>query len=267
MKVSSLRRALPAVIIVFILVLSGIAVYRHFSTKSHLVEFFERPDGRDVLSVAIELSPQTYDPTDGDTIRGYDYALLSRIAREHSLDIVFHPYTNVEEALHGLDKGKYDIVVGDLTATTDLRERGYILTRDIYLDKQVLAQRVDTTSGRPSIDTQRKLGTADTIWVPSGDHYRRRLENLSAELGDSIHFLCAPGATSEHLAIAVAIGEIPYAVVSEEAAKKVAADYPNLDLSTPVSFSLFQTWAVAPGDSVLADSLNAWINELKLSDR
>ncbi len=259
MKTSKLRRAMPAVIILFILVVSGVSVYRHFSERSHLVTGFERPDGRDVLSVAIELSPQTYDPSPGDTILGYDYALLSRMAREHNLEIVFHPYTNVEEVLHGLKTGKYDLVAGDLTSTTDLREKGFILTHEIYLDKQVLAQRLDTLNG-PAIDSQLKLGKADTIFVPAGVHYRRRLENLAAETGDTIHFVEAPGATSEHLAIAVAIGEIPYAVVSEEAARKVAADYPMLDLSTPVSFSMFQTWAVAPGDSVLADSLNAWLD-------
>ncbi len=252
---------MPAVIILFILAVSGVSVYRHFSQRSQLVAGFERPDGRNVLSVAIELSPQTYDPSPGDTILGYDYALLSRIAREHKLDIVYHPYTDVEAALHGLKTGKYDLVVGDLTSTTDLRERGYILTREVYLDKQVLAQRVDTASeSGPAIDSQLKLGSADTIYVPSGVHYRRRLSNLAAETGDTIHFVEAPGATSEHLAIAVAIGEIPYAVVSEEAARKIAADYPVLNLSTPVSFSMFQTWAVAPGDSLLADSLNAWLD-------
>lgn len=266
MKVSALRRSLPAIIIAFIAVISGVAVYRHFhSGESSLVAAYERPAGKDVLSVAIELSPATYDPTSGDTIKGYDYELLSRIARRHGLKIVYHPYTNVEEALKGLDKGTYDIVVGDLTATTDLRERGYVLTRDIYLDRQVLAQRVDTTAqgSAPAIDTQGKLRGIDSLWVPSGVHYKRRLENLAAELGDSIHFVAAPGATSEHLAIAVAIGEIPYAVVSAEAAQKVKEDYPQLDLSTPVSFSLFQTWAVAPGDSVLADSLNKWIGEVQ----
>lgn len=263
MKVSALRRALPAVIILLIVVLSGVAVYRHFrGGRSPLVAGFS-PAGKDELSVAIELSPSTYDPTTSDSIHGIDYEILTRIAREHGLKIDFHPYTNVEEALKGLDEGRYDLVVGDLTATTDLRAKGYILTKDIYLDHFVLAQLRNPADTLPRIDTQLKLKTADTIWVPAGVHYRRRLENLAAELGDSLHFVPAPGATSEHLAIAVAIGEIPYAVVSEEAAEKIREDYPRLDLSTPVSFSLFQTWAVAPGDSALADSLNKWLESAR----
>ena len=203
MKVSALRRALPTVIILLIVVLSGVAVYRHFrGGRSHLVAGFS-PAGKDELSVAIELSPSTYDPTTSDSIHGIDYEILTRIAREHGLKIDFHPYTNVEEALKGLDEGRYDLVVGDLTATTDLRAKGYILTKDIYLDHFVLAQLRNPADTLPRIDTQLKLKTADTIWVPAGVHYRRRLENLAAELGDSLHFVPAPGATSEHLAIAV----------------------------------------------------------------
>lgn len=262
MKVSAMRRALPAIIIIIIAVLSGAAAYRHFrSIRTHSTAD-KHHSGIRRLSVAIELSPATYDPTTGDTVKGYDYVLLSQIAHRHKITIDYHPYTNVEKALNGLAKGQYDIVAGDLTATSDLRERGFILTRNIYIDRQVLAQRLDTgTNAVPAIDTQGKLRGIDSLWIPSGIHYRRRLENLSAELGDSIRFLTAPGATSEHLAIAVALGEIPHAVVSAEAARKVKEDYPMLDISTPVSFSLFQTWAVAPGDSALADSLNRWISE------
>ena len=262
MKVSAMRRALPAVIIIFIAIISGVALYRHFKYgSSRLTGGYERPAGKDVLSVAIELSPMTYDPTTGDSVKGYDYELLSKIARRHNLKIAYHPYTNVEEALKGLDEGIYDVVVGDLTSTTGLRERGYVLTKDVYLDHQVLAQRLDSAGASPKIDAPQKLRLVDSIWVPSGIHYRRRMENLSAELGDSLHFVAAPGATSEHLAIAVAIGDIPYAVVSAEAAEIIQKDYPLLDLSTPISFNLFQTWAVAPGDSALADSLNHWIDE------
>lgn len=254
---------MPAIIIAIIAVLSGVAVYRHFSNRSSLVAAFERPAAKDVLSVAIELSPMTYFPCEGDSITGYDYELLEEIGRLHGLRFSFYPYSDVEEALKGLDEGKFDIVAGDLTATTDLRDRGYILTDNIYLDRQVLAQRVDSAGGRPAITNLRDLAGIDTLWVPSGVHYRRRLENLQNEMGDTIHFVAAPGATSEHLAIAVAIGEIPYAVVSAKAAEKLAGEYPSLDISTPVSLSLIQTWAVAPGNKALADSLNVWLDELR----
>ena len=43
----------------------------------------------------------------------------------------------------------------------------------------------------------------------------------------------------------------------------MAEEYPQLDFSTPISFSQLQVWIVAPGDSTLLDSLNIWIKYFK----
>ena len=86
---------------------------------------------------------------------------------------------------------------------------------------------------------------------------------MAKELGDTITVLTDPEQSSEHLAIMTALGQIKHAVVGEAVARRVARQYPQLDISTPISLSQFQVWAVAPGDSALLDTLNRWIDEFK----
>ena len=103
----------------------------------------------------------------------------------------------------------------------------------------------------------------DTVWVAEGSPFNTRLRNMIRELGDSIVVVSEPGYSSEHLAIRTALGEVKQAVVNEAVARHIAKRYPCLDISTPISFNQFQVWAVAPGDTVLLDSLNVWVNEFK----
>ena len=45
--------------------------------------------------------------------------------------------------------------------------------------------------------------------------------------------------------------------MNESVARELAADYPNLDFSVPVSLSQFQPWILRKGSEALRDSLNA----------
>ena len=65
----------------------------------------------------------------------------------------------------------------------------------------------------------------------------------------------------------VAAGEIPRAVVNEGLARRLAAADTLLDLSTPVSFTQFQTWAVAPSDTALRRTLNAFLASFRNTPR
>ena len=60
-----------------------------------------------------------------------------------------------------------------------------------------------------------------------------------------------------------ALGNIPRAVVNENIARHLTAEYPQLDISVPISLNQFQVWAVAPGDSILLDSVNSWLLQFK----
>lgn len=260
MNYDKLRLRLPAVGAAVIIVLGVLGLVRKCGgTDQGLSADYERPGG-DTLAVAIEMSPLTYSFSN-DTAEGFDYEILRDIAREHDIALSLHPFSNLDKAFKELYDGDYDLLVASIPTTNALKEY-FPLTDAVYLDKQVLVQRADSAGGRGPISSQEQL-MGDTVWVSEGSPYLTRLRNMSHELGDSIYVATLPEYSSEHLAILTALGEVKHAVVSEAIAKKIAADYPQLDIGTPISFNQFQCWAVAPGDSALLDSLNSWLKQFR----
>lgn len=259
MKTTKKRCVLPVVIGAVIVALVAIGISRRHSIEgdTSLVASYERPDG-DTLAVAIEMSPLTY-ILENDTAEGFDYLMLRDMAREHGVPVKFHPFTQLDKAFEDLNDHKYDILVASMPSTTPLKKY-FPLTEAVYIDRQVLVQRADS-SGAP-INAPEEL-RGDTVWIAKGKPFKTRLTNMANELGDTITVLVDPEHSSEHLAIMTALGQIKNAVVGRAVARRVARQYPQLDYSTPISLSQFQVWAVAPGDSVLADTLNRWIGEFK----
>ena len=99
-----------------------------------------------------------------------------------------------------------------------------------------------------------------SICIPKGSPFRQRLVNLSHEIGDTIIIIEDEDYSSEQLVMLTALGKIPMAVVSHATASALGRSYPLLDYSVPVSLNQFQSWALAPRDSVLRDSISAWLS-------
>lgn len=250
---------MPLLLIVIAGVLVAIGVCRHCSAGDTTLAYrYKKPSG-DTLAVAIEMSPLTYSFRN-DTAEGFDYELLRNIAQKHGRVAQFFPVGELEEAFEGLYDGKYDILVASMPSTKTLK-RFFAVTDPVYIDRQVLVQLGDSTS-EGYISSAEQL-MSDTVWMVEGAPFGTRLKNLAKELGDSVYICSSKGNSAENLAMLTALGQIPRAVVSEAAARRIAVDYPQLDISTPVSLSHFQCWAVAPGDSVLLDSLNKWLEAYK----
>lgn len=241
-----------------LLALTVISLLRHnnIDNSSKLVEDYTKP-GADTLAVAIEMSPLTY-TLENDTIEGFDYLMLRQIAQTHGVPVKFEPFSQLDKAFEGLYNHQFDLLVAAMPATTPLKEY-FPLTESVYIDRQVLVQRADSTS---AINSQLDL-RGDTVWIAKGKPYNSRLTNLAAEVGDTIVVMTDPEHSSEHLAIMTALGQIKQAVVGSAVARRVARNYPLLNVEMPVSLSQFQVWAVAPGDSLLLDSLNSWISQFK----
>ena len=263
MKQEKLRGRAPVIIACVIIILGVIGMLRRggHDTDSIAMEYVK--PGGDTLAVAIEMSPLTYS-LHNDTAEGFDYQILRDITAEHGIVARFYPVADLEEAFRGLYSHNYDLLVGSLPTTATLKSH-FPVTDAVYIDKQVLVQRRDTTGRRQLIRTQEQL-LRDTVWVAEGSPYQTRLRNMSKELGESIFVITPPKYSSEHLAILTALGEVKQAVVNEAIARRIAEDYPELDVETPISFRQFQCWAVAPGDSALLDSLNTWLTQFKATE-
>lgn len=260
MKKSNLSSRVPLLVGICVIILASIGIWRRYvHNDSTLALEYERP-GTDTLSVAIEMSPLTFNMAN-DTVAGFDYEILNAIAKRHNQPVKFNPVAGLEQTFQDLYNGKYDLFIGNVPSTARLKDY-FPLTDAIYFDKQVLVQRADTVGGRGQVTSQAQL-MGDTVWLAEASPFKLRLENLAHELGDTIHTQSKKGITSENLVALTARGEIRQAVVSEAVAKRMAPHYPQLDFSTPISFSQLQVWVVAPGDSVLLDSLNTWLTQFK----
>lgn len=257
-----IKGKLPILISILILVLSSMWLLNRCSRSNEkpIANSFTHPGG-DTVAVAIEMSPTSYFFS-GDSAIGFDYEMMKAIADKHSLNVVFQPFAPIDYALDGLRKGNFDIVIATLPASGTLQKE-FLSTNDVFVDRQVLVRRKDNSND--SIPLQIKL-LHDTVWIPDSSPYRDRISNLASELGDTIYVKSDPDYSAEQLVILTALGEIKQAVVNETVAKKIAEDYPKVDISTPVSLSQFQPWLLPQSKSELRDSMNSWIEQYKQTD-
>lgn len=220
----------------------------------------KRAEG-DTINVAIELSPTSV-KTEGDTLSGFHYEILQDFAREKNINIRFWGFSNLKTAIDGLNKGRYDLIVSDIPTTAKLKNN-FIFTEPIYVDRRVLVkQKTNDTTQFSHIAL-----AGDTVFVAAGAPASDRLASLSREIGDTIHIIEDPEYGPEQLAILVALGEIKQAVISEEIARHIAKDYPNLDITNAVSFNQFQSWMTTPKHQELCDSINSWFTQYNKTKR
>jgi len=219
----------------------------------------EQLAGGDTLNVAIEISPMGV-IMQGDTLGGYYYDMLRNISRHMNRPMKFHAFTQLENALDGLSDGRYRLVVSDIPATAELKER-YIFVKPGEIDQQVLVQKKDSI-GEVPYKTQLDLA-GHIVTVPEKSPFISRLHNLARELGDTITIQEDPSYSSEQLIILTALGEIPNVVASTRVVEPFLKEYPQLDASLAISFNQFQGWAMAPRDSTLRDSIMTAIRELR----
>lgn len=259
MNIQPLKGKMPVYIALLALVLAAMwLLYRCSHNHEGVANEFAHPSG-DTLVVAIEMSPMSY-AYSGDTVTGFDYEMIREICRIHHVPVVFQPFAPYKYAFEGMKEGKFDMIVASMPATKDLKEM-YPLTGPVYLDRQVLVQKIGR-DGKPGVNSQLQL-IGDTVWIAANSPYITRLRNMSKELGDSVYVMSDPQYSSEHLCILTSLGKIPRAVVNEGIARRMSRKYNNLEYSTPISFNQFQCWAVNPRYPELLDSLDSWIKSFK----
>lgn len=234
---------------------------RTCSVRDPFGDIRRMPSQGDTLDVAIEYSPLSLYRY-ADTLGGFNYDALRSMVRQNGMALKFHPMVSLTQGMDGLESGLYDIIVADMPVTVDLQER-FEYTEPIYLDRQVLVQRRDST-GALAINSQLDLAGKE-VWVPANSPIEGRIRNLSSEIGDTIIVSSDEEYGPEQLFLLTAAGEIDLSVVNERVARIMAKDYENIDISTDVSFTQFQAWLMRKEEPALADSLNAMIRRFKVS--
>jgi len=224
---------------------------------------------RGYINVLMDNSSSTYFLYRGEPM-GFEYELADRFAKYLNVDLEIEIVKDFGEILTKLNKGEGDIVCHNLTITKE-RKKLMNFSDHQYLVRQVLVQR------KP--DGWRKLKMHElenamlrnqveligkTIHVRKNSSYAARLRNLSDELGGEIIIEEQLGdIDTESIIKMVVDGEIEYTIADEDIAMLNATYYPDIDVSTPVSFPQQIAWACRLNAPYLLDSMNIWIRKIK----
>jgi len=200
---------------------------------------------------------------------GFHFELLKKFADHLDVELEIITCNDIDEALKYLQEGKADIVAIGLSISAD-RQEMMQFTEPLMQSTEMLVQRKPNDWKKLTADeissnlVRNQLDLAEkTVYVQKGSSYAQRLYNLERESGIEIGIIEVPF-DAEELARQVARGEIDYTVCDDYMANTIASLYPDLDLSTPVSFPQNIAWSVRKeGSDTLLGELDSWIKGYK----
>lgn len=212
----------------------------------------------DTLRVATLYSPTSYFIY-RDEEMGYDYSLVTSLAREKNLALDLRIAPSLNEAVEMLDSGLVDLIAYEVPVTSEYKEK-VIACGPVNETTQVLVQPKRSKNERITDVTQ--LVGRD-IYVMADSKYEQRIENLNEELGGGIliHTVDRDTIIAENLIEMVQDGEIPLTIVDSDIARINKTYFPDLDITMNISFPQRSSWAVGLNSQWLADSINQWIKE------
>jgi len=200
---------------------------------------------------------------------GFHFELLRSFSDHLGIDLEIVTENKLDIAFAMLKTGKADLLAKGLTINIS-RKKEIQFTEPIAETRQVLVQRkpknwrlispesLDAGMIRNQLDLAHK-----TLYVQKGSSHAERLAALSAEIGDSINVVEVPF-EAETLIKNVSDGQIDYVVCDENIAQVNSTYYPDIDVTTPVSFPQSLAWAIRKDDSaLLLEELNQWITAYK----
>jgi membrane-bound lytic murein transglycosylase F len=200
---------------------------------------------------------------------GFNFELLKSFTDHLGIDLEIITENNLEDAFTLLNTGEADLLAIGLTVSTS-RKKEIAFTDPILETRQVLVQRKPRKWRSMSagilegymLRNQLELAHK-TIYVQANSSHYDRLKTLSGEIGDSINVIEVPF-DSEELIKNVANGEIDYTISDENIALVNSTYYPDIDVSTPISFRQNIAWGIRKVNTEnLLGELNNWINTFR----
>lgn len=203
---------------------------------------------------------------------GFQYEMMDYFAKEMGLKLKIHVVESLDEAFSKLYNGKADIVAMGITVTSE-RRRLFDFTDPLLITRQVLVQKLPKDWRR--ISTRNELETrlirtslelaGKTIHVQAASVFRKRLEVLADEIGDTI-IIIDDNRDVEELIEAVSDGQIEFTVADEHMALVLESFYDEIDVGTPLSFPQKISWAVGKEqNNELLLEINKWLAEFSVS--
>jgi ABC-type amino acid transport substrate-binding protein len=217
-----------------------------------------------VLRAVTEYNSISYH-AQADSIGGLHYELLQAFAESKGLKTEITPEMSVEKRIEGIQQGIYDLLANNVLISSE-RKDSLLFTSPILLSRQVLVQRKPTEMNDQNYINSLLDLAGKTVHVVKESPSILRIHNLSNEIGDTIYIKEIEKYGQEQLLAMVAAGDIDYAVCDESIALTAANDLPRLDFETTISFTQFYSWGVNKENTILLDSLNAWLDSFKQTE-
>jgi len=199
---------------------------------------------------------------------GFQFELLQRYAEYSGMQLEIVACNDMNEITSKLLEGSCDLIAVNLPVTSD-NESSFAFTEPLMQSKQVLVQRKpnnmlnlsDTSYNDHFVRNPLDLAEK-TVIVQRNTAYVQRLKNISNEIGKKIEIIEVPE-DEEQLIQFVAGGEIDYTVCDERIAQVNQTYYPQIDISTVLSFPQNLSWAVRKDSKVLLNEINTWLKQFK----
>jgi len=204
----------------------------------------------------------SYKVIDVDSIAGLQVLMIDSFAKAMNIkNVELISETNLTEAINKLLNHEVDILAWHIPIYNTMRDKiNYSIP--VFTSRQMLIQR--KYNPKDSVEFIRnQLGLADKeVYLQPGTFYRQRIENLSKEIGDSIHIKEVANAKPTDLFNMLVNRDIDYTVCDEFVARvliKENKEFSKLDMNTAISFTQNYSWCVHPDCPLLLDSLNSWL--------
>lgn len=209
----------------------------------------------DTLRAVTLYGPTSYFIYRGEPM-GYDYTLLKEFARDSHKALKLKVAPSLSSAIEMLENGSAQLLAYEVPITSHYRDLVTACGPENF-STQVLVQ--PKIKGAPVIKDVTGLVDKE-VYVIGDSKYERRLRNLNGELAAQIdiHTIDADSATAEDLIAMVSKGQIPLTVVDSDIAKLNETYFHDLDISTEISTPQRSSWAVAKGNTRLAEDVDHW---------
>lgn len=210
----------------------------------------------DTLRVGMVYSPSSFFIYRGDTL-GIDYDMAKSLAKSLGRPMKVVSARSQGQLMAMLDSQTIDLAASPLPITSETT--GNILpVGQETLSHQVIVQRTEP-GAEPGVTDVTDL-PGKSVAVIGGSKYQQRLENLNQELGGGIDIIVldADSVAPEDLIDRVADGTLPMALLDSDQARLHGGYHANINTEVTASLDQRNSWAVAPGNNCLADSINQW---------
>ncbi|MGL5787179.1 MAG: transporter substrate-binding domain-containing protein [Bacteroidales bacterium] len=262
-----MKKQLYLYIFLLAVIIVAMVAVRNYSSDKEEVTHRDLPEIRQegILRMAadynsVELHAQA------DSMAGFQYELARAFSDFTGVEIEIYPVSSIEESLDGLNANKYDIVARLIPVTVQLKEQ-FNASKPFVTSKHVLVQRLPEGDNDSLLIRNQLYLAGKELHIAKNSSVYTRLANLMKEIGDTIYVVEDPLYQDEQLIQMVSMNLIDYAVVDEHIAKRIQADYPNVDIKTDISFAQLNSWITRKDSPVLMDSINSFVEQFKNSNK